>query len=88
MDTFLPPIEEPHGLSLKLAYYFSRRQFGKVPTPIKVHSAPLPPAFGLFYAKVSRTATYESRSDLIFRDHRIMNRRKSFSSAHPIYEEL
>jgi alkylhydroperoxidase family enzyme len=29
MDTFLPPIEKPKGLMMKLAYYFTRRQFGK-----------------------------------------------------------
>ena len=38
----------------KLAYYFTRKQFGKVLTPIKVHSARLPTAFGLFYAKVGQ----------------------------------
>lgn len=54
MDTFLSPIEKPHGLMLKLAYYFTRRQFGKVLTPLKVHSARLPAAFGLFYTKVGR----------------------------------
>jgi hypothetical protein len=32
MDTFLPPIEKPKGLTMKLAYYFRRRQFGKVLT--------------------------------------------------------
>jgi alkylhydroperoxidase family enzyme len=53
-DTFLAPIEQPKGLIKKLAYYFTRRQFGKVLTPVKVHSARLPPAFGLFYAKVAR----------------------------------
>jgi alkylhydroperoxidase family enzyme len=53
-DTYLPPIEQPDGLIKKLAYYFTRRQFGKVLTPVKVHSARLPPAFGLFYAKVAR----------------------------------
>ena len=53
-DTFLPPIEEPHGLIMKLAYYFTRRRFGKVLTPLKVHSARLPPAFGLFYAKIGK----------------------------------
>jgi len=37
---------------MKLAYYFTRRQFGKVLTPLKVHSARLPLAFGLFYAKI------------------------------------
>src|SRR5262245_50631839 len=54
MDTFLPPIEKPKGLMMKLAYYFTRRQFGKVITPVKVHSARLPPAFGLFYGKVAQ----------------------------------
>ena len=29
-DTFLPPIETPRGLIMKLAYYFTRRQLGKV----------------------------------------------------------
>ncbi len=53
-DTFLPPIEKPKGLIMKLAYYFTRRQFGKVLTPLKVHSARLPPAFGLFYAKIGK----------------------------------
>ena len=54
MDTFLSPIEGPQGLMMKLAYYFSRRQFGKVLTPLKVHSARLPFAFGLFYGKVGQ----------------------------------
>jgi alkylhydroperoxidase family enzyme len=54
MDTFLPPIEKPQGLAQKLAYHFTRRQFGKVLTPLKVHSARLPSAFGLFYAKIGR----------------------------------
>ena len=42
MDTFLSPIEKPNGLMMKLAYYFTRRQFGKVLTPLKVHNARLP----------------------------------------------
>src|ERR1041385_7347677 len=53
METFLQPIEKPKGLMMKLAYYFTRRQFGKVLTPLKVHSARLPVAFGMFYSKVS-----------------------------------
>src|SRR5260370_27725941 len=53
-DTFLPPVEKPRGLIMKLAYYFTRRQFGKVLTPLKVHSARLPTAFGLFYSKVGK----------------------------------
>ncbi|HEY1948422.1 MAG TPA: hypothetical protein VGG97_15540 [Bryobacteraceae bacterium] len=39
---------------MKLAYYFTRRQFGKVLTPVKVHAARLPAAFGLFYGKISK----------------------------------
>jgi alkylhydroperoxidase family enzyme len=54
MGTFLPAIEKPRGLMMKLAYHFTRRQFGKVLTPLKVHSARLPLAFGLFYGKVGK----------------------------------
>jgi len=54
MSTFLQPIEHPHGLIMKLAYYFTRQQFGKVLTPLKVHSALLPAGFGLFYSKIGR----------------------------------
>jgi alkylhydroperoxidase family enzyme len=54
MNTFLAPVEKPRGLTMKLAYYFTRRQFGKVLTPLKVHSARLPSAFGLFYTKIGR----------------------------------
>ncbi len=54
MDTFLPPIEKPKGLIMKLVFFFMRRQFGKVFSPLAVHSARLPIAFGLFYTKVSR----------------------------------
>jgi alkylhydroperoxidase family enzyme len=54
MDTFLAPIEKPHGLVMKLAYYFAGLQFGKVLTPLKVHCARLPAAFGLFYGKVGK----------------------------------
>ena len=54
MDTFLSPIEKPQGLVKKLAYHFTRRKFGKVLTPLKVHSARLPSAFGLFYAKIGK----------------------------------
>ena len=53
-STFLPSIESPRGLTMKLAYYLTRWQFGKVLTPLKVHSARLPAAFGFFYAKIGR----------------------------------
>jgi alkylhydroperoxidase family enzyme len=52
MNGFLPSVEKPGGLVLKLADFFASKQFGKVPTPIKVHSARLPPAFGFFYGKI------------------------------------
>lgn len=51
---FLPPVEKPKTLLMKLVYYFTKKQFGKVMTPLSVHSARLPNAFGLFYAKVSK----------------------------------
>jgi len=54
MSTFLPPIEHPGSFMMKLAYYFTRRQFGKVLTPLKVFSARLPAAFGMFYAKIAK----------------------------------
>ena len=54
MDTFLPPIEKPKGLLMKLAYSMARRQFGKVPTPIKVVYARMPVAFGMFVGKISK----------------------------------
>jgi alkylhydroperoxidase family enzyme len=51
---YLPPIDKPRGLTMKLAYYLTRRKFGKVPGPIKIHSARLPPAFGMFYGKIGQ----------------------------------
>ena len=54
METFLAPIEKPHGIMMRLAYFFVKRQFGKVFSPLAIHSARLPSAFGLFYTKVSR----------------------------------
>jgi alkylhydroperoxidase family enzyme len=54
MDTFLPPIEKPPGLIMKLVYAMTRRQFGKVLTPLKVFYARMPPGFALFSAKISK----------------------------------
>ena len=54
MDTFLPPIEKPRGLIMKLVYAMTRRQFGKVLTPVKVFSARLPLGFALFSSKISK----------------------------------
>ncbi len=54
MATYLPPIERPSNLVLKMVYFFTRRQFGKVATPIAVFSARMPVAFLTFIGKVSR----------------------------------
>jgi hypothetical protein len=51
-EPFLPPIEKPNGLIMKLVYAMSRRQFGKVLTPLKGYAARLPNAFGTFYGRV------------------------------------
>jgi alkylhydroperoxidase family enzyme len=39
---------------MKLVYSLTRRQYGKVLTPLKVYSARLPAAFGMFYGKISK----------------------------------
>lgn len=54
MATFLPPIEKPQGLFTKLAYAGTRRQFGKVLTPVKVVYSRMPAAFGMFVSKIAR----------------------------------
>jgi len=55
MDTpFLTPIEAPKGLLWKLVYFFTRKRFGKVLTPLKVMAARLPISFGNFSGKISQ----------------------------------
>jgi alkylhydroperoxidase family enzyme len=54
MTPYLAPIERPKGLLVKIVYFFTRRQFGKVATPIAVFSARMPAGFLTFYGKVSR----------------------------------
>jgi alkylhydroperoxidase family enzyme len=53
MATYLPPIERPQG-AMKLVYALSRRQVGKVLTPLTVFAARMPLAFGTFYGKVAK----------------------------------
>ena len=53
-EPFLPPIEKPNGFIKKMVYAMSRKQFGKVPTPVKVFAARMPTAFGMFYGKISQ----------------------------------
>ena len=53
-EPFLPPVEKPKNVLMKMVYYFSRKQFGKVMTPLSVGSVRLPVGFGTFYGKVSK----------------------------------
>jgi alkylhydroperoxidase family enzyme len=61
MATFLPPIENPQSTMMKLVYAMSRRQFGKVMTPLKVFAARMPLAFGMFVGKI---ATLDKKLEL------------------------
>jgi alkylhydroperoxidase family enzyme len=54
MDSFLSPIEKPRDPVMRMAYAMTRRQFGKVLTPVKVFCARLPVGFGVFYSKISK----------------------------------
>jgi alkylhydroperoxidase family enzyme len=54
MGTFLAPIENPPGLMMKMVYGRSKRQFGKVMTPLKVFVARMPLAFGMFVGKIAK----------------------------------
>jgi hypothetical protein len=44
---------------MKFVYGMSRRQFGKVMTPIKVFAARMPLGFGMFTAKIGRASCRE-----------------------------
>jgi alkylhydroperoxidase family enzyme len=54
MTTYLPPIEKPRSPLLRLVYFFSRRQTGKVITPITTFAARMPFGFMSFYGKLPR----------------------------------
>jgi alkylhydroperoxidase family enzyme len=54
MTSYLSPIEKPKPLTIKLVYAAMRRQMGKVPTPIAVFAARMPPAFARFVGKISQ----------------------------------
>jgi len=45
----LEPIDEPRGLMARYAYWMTKRQFGKVITPLKVVYARVPESFQLGY---------------------------------------
>src|SRR5665213_1632044 len=54
MKPFLNPIEKPNSFAMKLAYYFSKKQFGKVIAPLRVIGPRMPAAFGLYFAKIEQ----------------------------------
>jgi alkylhydroperoxidase family enzyme len=71
-ETFLRPIEKPVGLIMKLVYFMTRRQFGKVLTPLKVYAARMPVAFGSFYSKISKLdqkLTLPPETVMLIREH-------------------
>src|SRR3569623_725223 len=73
MDTtILAPIENPAGAVMRVAYAMARRQFGKVPTPLKVVYARMPAAFGMFVgriAKLDRKLDLSSVLAMLIREH-------------------
>lgn len=53
-EPFLSPIDKPQGAIKKLVYAMTRRQFGKVLTPVKIVYARMPVAFGMFVGKIAK----------------------------------
>ena len=51
---YLPPIDRPRGMIMKVVYWATRRMLGKVPTPLAVSSARMPFAFLRFNLKISQ----------------------------------
>ena len=70
-ESYLAPIEHPRGAIMKAVYAMTRRRFGKVLTPLKVHSARLPVAFGQFYGsigKLDRKLTLPAETVMLVRE--------------------
>lgn len=53
-EPFLAPVERPQSFFMRLVYAMTKKQFGKVLTPLKVWAVRLPPAFGTFVGKISK----------------------------------
>lgn len=52
MEPRLRPIEKPAGLLMKIAYWISRKKYGKVISPLKVVYARMPASFALWANKI------------------------------------
>ncbi|MTI86543.1 MAG: carboxymuconolactone decarboxylase family protein [Balneolaceae bacterium] len=65
----LTPIEQPSGLKLKLAYYFTKSKLGKTITPLKVTYARVPAALSIVQAfqKTTNALTLDPELALIIK---------------------
>lgn len=52
MQPKLKPIENPDSLVMKIAYWFTKKKYGKVLTPLKVINARLPIGFSMWVNKI------------------------------------
>jgi alkylhydroperoxidase family enzyme len=51
---YLRPIEKPKGLMLRMGYWWSKKEFGKVFSPLAVFCARMPAAFTRFYMTIGK----------------------------------
>ena len=54
MVPFLTPITRPTRGAMRIVYFFVRRQFGKVVTPLSVFAVRMPLRFAAVYARISK----------------------------------
>lgn len=62
----ITPIEKPGSIKLKLAYWFSRQQMGKVITPLKVVQARMPKTISVSQKMMSAEGDLSLSRELIF----------------------
>jgi alkylhydroperoxidase family enzyme len=51
---YLKPIEKPKGLMLRMGYWWSKKEFGTVFSPLAVFCARMPSAFTRFYTTIGK----------------------------------
>jgi len=54
MSSYLAPVEKPKGIFIRLGYWYSRKEFGKVFSPLSVFCARMPTAFTRFYTTIGK----------------------------------
>lgn len=62
----IAPIENPKSIKLKLAYWFAKKKFGKVVTPMKVVQSRMPETLSLSQKLMSTEENLSLPDDLIF----------------------